>query len=70
MTGRLLPVLLATLAATACQSVAPWERGELARAEMQWVVDAPGQRLRAQVYDSKEASSGGVGAAGGGCGCN
>jgi hypothetical protein len=26
--------------------------------------------LRAQQYASKEASSGGAGAAGGGCGCN
>jgi hypothetical protein len=27
-------------------------------------------QLRDQIYTSKEASSGGAGAAGGGCGCN
>ena len=34
------------------------------------VVDIMDARLRSQIYASKEASSGGAGAAGGGCGCN
>jgi hypothetical protein len=42
----------------------------LAKDEMQWQPDAMDAILRNQVYASKEASSGGTGAAGGGCGCN
>jgi hypothetical protein len=53
-----------------CETVEPWERGTLAREEMQWQSDVMEARLRAQTYTSKEASAGGSGAAGGGCGCN
>ncbi|MCB1854943.1 MAG: DUF4266 domain-containing protein [Halieaceae bacterium] len=48
----------------------PWERGTLAKREMQWQPDAMEISLQAQINASKEASSGGMGAAGGGCGCN
>jgi hypothetical protein len=54
----------------ACSTVQPWERGMLARPEMQWQPDLLEARLEQQIYTSKEASSGGTGAAGGGCGCN
>lgn len=54
----------------ACETVEPWERGTLAKAEMQWQTDLMEERLRGQIHNSKEASSGGAGAAGGGCGCN
>jgi hypothetical protein len=50
--------------------VQPWERGILSKDEMQWQPNVMESRLRNQVYASKEASSGGTGAAGGGCGCN
>ncbi len=51
-------------------SVAPWERGNLAKRQMA-VTPNPGRSaLRFHVFDSKEASQGGVGSAGGGCGCN
>jgi Domain of unknown function (DUF4266) len=53
-----------------CETVAPWERGTLAKPEMQWETDTMEGRLRGQLYNSKEAASGGGGAAGGGCGCN
>ena len=53
-----------------CSSVEPWERGNLAKPEMQIVSDPVDDLLLEQVFYSKEASSGGVGAAGGGCGCN
>jgi hypothetical protein len=53
-----------------CETVQPWERGTLARDEMQWRPDLMEAQLRDQIYNSKEASSGGAGAAGGGCGCN
>ena len=54
----------------ACETVEPWERGLLARPEMQWQPDTMEGILQEQVHYSKEASSGGAGAAGGGCGCN
>lgn len=53
-----------------CETVEPWERGTLAKREMQWQPDVMETSLQAQVNASKEASSGGQGAAGGGCGCN
>ena len=53
-----------------CETVQPWERGLLAKDGLQWTPDIMDARLRSQIYASKEASSGGAGAAGGGCGCN
>ncbi|MDC2963949.1 DUF4266 domain-containing protein [Gammaproteobacteria bacterium] len=53
-----------------CSSVEPWERGNLAKPEMQISGDPVDDLLLEQVFYSKEAASGGVGAAGGGCGCN
>ncbi len=54
----------------ACSSVQPWERGTLARPEMQLEPNSLQSGLYEQVYDSKEASSGGSKTAGAGCGCN
>ena len=53
-----------------CASVQPWERGTLARPEMQLDPNSLQSGLYEQVYDSKEASSGGSKTAGAGCGCN
>jgi hypothetical protein len=63
-------LLVAALCGCSTAVVQPWERGTLARDEMQWQPDTMDATLRSQVYASKEASSGGSGAAGGGCGCN
>ena len=63
-------LLLILLVPGACQNVQPWERGILARPEMQLDPDKLASRLRDQVYFSKEASSGGNNTAGAGCGCN
>jgi hypothetical protein len=51
-------------------TVAPWDRGYLAETGMQWEMSPRESKLEGHVYTSKEASSGGNGAAGGGCGCN
>jgi Domain of unknown function (DUF4266) len=54
----------------AAARVAPWDRDVLAREDMQldaYPVDAS---LDDHIYFSKEASSGGRGYGGGGCGCN
>ena len=66
------PLVLAAalLALAGCETVQPWERGTLARDDMQWQPDVMESKLRDHIYYSKEASSGGTGAAGGGCGCN
>ena len=53
-----------------CASVQPWERGRLARPEMQLDPSPLQTGLYEQVYDSKEAASGGTKAEGAGCGCN
>jgi len=50
--------------------VRAWERGYLAQPEMAWQPDRLAAALNKHVYFSKEASSGGNSAAGGGCGCN
>ena len=67
---KLLGLLVLALMLGGCETVAPWERGTLAKPEMQWQTDTVEARLKGQLYNSKEAASGGGGAAGGGCGCN
>ncbi|AQA19131.1 hypothetical protein BST95_13655 [Halioglobus japonicus] len=68
---RLLLILLLPLPmGCATSEVQPWERGYLAKPEMQLNADPRESALQAQIHYSKEASSGGAGAAGGGCGCN
>lgn len=53
-----------------CTPVASWERGTLAKPEMALDADPLDSALDSHVYFSKEASSGGNSASGGGCGCN
>jgi hypothetical protein len=48
----------------------PWEKGNLAKPEMQLDSDPLGAKLDEHVYASKEAVTGGKGVGGGGCGCN
>ena len=55
---------------SACTPVAAWERGTLAKPEMALQSDPLAATLNNHVYFSKEASSGGNSASGGGCGCN
>ena len=64
-----LATLAALAAATgACTNVQPWERDLHARADM--IPNAHDAAIDDHIYFSKEASSGGRGFAGGGCGCN
>ncbi len=64
-------VFLLTLSSgCAIKKVEAWERGDLARTEMAFEPDAQQAAYRSHVYFSKEASSGGASAGGGGCGCN
>jgi len=50
--------------------VEPWERDILAKDEMQLTTDELEAATDDHIYFSKEASSGGRGFGGGGCGCN
>jgi len=66
----LIILLLAGLAGCAGLGVEPWDRDVLARDEMQLTTDPVEAALDDHIYFSKEASSGGRGFGGGGCGCN
>ena len=63
-------IVLLTLLATGCAEVKPWQREILAQPEMQLVPDKLEAYVDDHVYFSKEASTGGMGVGGGGCGCN
>ena len=65
-----LAILLVGLMLASCTPVRAWERGHLAKREMAWEPDGLKSALDRHVFFSKEASSGGNSAAGGGCGCN
>ena len=67
---RTIAGLLVLIAACGCQTVEPWDRDRLSKKDMQLVADPLEARRAEQIFFSKEASSGGSGAAGGGCGCN
>ena len=67
---RALLVLPLLFLVHGCTQVEAWERGTLAKPEMQLEPDSLAATLDAHVYFSKEASSGGNRASGGGCGCN
>jgi hypothetical protein len=64
----LLPCVL-LLAACATEPVQPWQRGQLARADMAWDTDPLHSAMRDHIHTSKEGASGGLSTGGGGCGC-
>ena len=70
--SRFVAVLLTLGVLSGCSSmgVEPWERDILAKEEMQLTTDAIEAATDDHIYFSKEASSGGRGFGGGGCGCN
>lgn len=61
---------LLLLQGCAFEAVKPWDRDILAKNKMQLTPDAVEQMLDEHIFFSKEASSGGSGIGGGGCGCN
>jgi Domain of unknown function (DUF4266) len=64
-----LVLLAACTLLPACASVAPWERGNLAKPQMAFDLNPAQSELRAHAYSSREAGASTSGAAGGGCGC-
>jgi len=55
---------------TGCQNVKPWQRATLADVTMRADRDPIGTAMDEHIYFSREATSGGRGVGGGGCGCN
>ena len=65
---RAMPMLIA-IAVAGCATMTPpqpWEKGDLARPEMQFDPDPLDTRITQHIYTSKEAATGGYGAGGGG----
>ena len=79
---KLIVVIMLTLLSSGCSlvnssqeafkfsKVEPWQRDILARDDMQLDPDAMRTFADEHIYFSKEASTGGRGVGGGGCGCN
>ena len=65
-------LLIAALALSACaiEPPKPWEKGNLAKPEMQFDYDRLDTKTQQHIYTSKEGATGGYGVGGGGCGCN
>lgn len=72
---KLVLVLSLLFMVAACDHFEPkevkaWQRGTLAREDMQIVTNPVQNGLDEHIYFSKEAASGGSSIGGGGCGCN
>ena len=70
MKRRCVLAMLVPICGLAGCGVQPWERDVLAEDRMQIVSDPLDASIDEHIYFSKEASSGGQGFGGGGCGCN
>ena len=68
--GLLMASALLLMSGCANLGVQPWERDVLAKPEMSLDADPLDAAIDDHIYFSKEASSGGRGFGGGGCGCN
>ncbi len=66
----LLLIAAASVSGCASMGVKVWERDILAKPQMQMDAQAIDRSMDDHIYFSKEASSGGRGFGGGGCGCN
>ncbi len=67
---RIISILGLLLFLSACTTVQPWEKDLLAKPSMSLVPSEVDSALDEHIYFSKEASLGGQGVGGGGCGCN
>jgi hypothetical protein len=65
-----LGVAMALSAGCSAMSVQPWDRDLLAKKSMRFVPLPIEGAVDEHIYFSKEASLGGHGVGGGGCGCN
>lgn len=65
----LLALIIAALLLSGCTTVAPWERGDLAKPHMALTPHPMQSGLRAHNYSSREGAAASSSAGGGGCGC-
>jgi hypothetical protein len=65
-----LSVALLAASGAGCATVAPYERETLSRADMELDRDEALGRAEGHATEVREGASGGLGAGGGGCGCN
>jgi hypothetical protein len=70
LSAILLTGLAASMLASGCAGVKPWQREVHARDDMAWVTDAQEAQRMSHIFFSKEAALPGGGGGGGGCGCN
>jgi len=63
-------LLLATAGCATFHPPQPWEKGDLAKREMQFDPDPLDAKATQHIYTSKEGAGGGYSVGGGGCGCN
>jgi len=63
-------IMIFLLSLSACSTVHPWQKADLARLDMAWDADSQLNAFRNHIYFSKEGSSSDTHSAGGGCGCN
>ena len=66
----IFPIVIYSLSACSLKPVEPWDRDILAQQKMQLIADPLENYVDEHIYFSKEASVGGQGVGGGGCGCN
>lgn len=69
-TARWAIATVLSLAAFGCTTVAPYQRGYLARPDMALEASPGVTRALDKTFAAKEASFGGASVGGGGCGCN
>ena len=67
---RVAAFILLAASLCACTTVAPYQRGYLARPDMALTSDPGTSRAIDLTYEAKEAARGGASVGGGGCGCN
>jgi hypothetical protein len=70
MRSVFIVLCFATMTGCSAMGVEPWDRDLLSQDSMQLVPDYFDNFYDQHIYFSKEASSGGQGVGGGGCGCN
>jgi hypothetical protein len=58
------------LGVVGCEPVDPWDRGNLAKAQMALEPNGTNSALRAHTFAAREATQGSNAGVGGGCGCN
>ena len=69
---KMIAAVLAIILLAGCvEDVKPWEKETLAKKTMKESgINPDGKKFEEHMYFSKEATKGGGGVAGGGCGCN